>query len=332
MEHVHLSRVTDAAVDQRPLNLRQIEIFRAIMLSGSICSAGRMLHVSQPAISRMLALAESRLGYLLFERTKQRLVPTPEARRLYAEIEDVYNRMCQINSLAVNLAHGGVATLKVATSSCFEQVMLPRALSSLQSQISQLQVQIRTFKAAEIANQLLGGNVDLGISLSSIDHPRLITQQIGEDRVVCVMPRSSPLRRKAAIEAEDLLAQPWISYPAHAPLGRVQRRFFGTRSEAGYAIEADSPVAAASYVKNGLGSTLVNLSSLPPEIRERVVVRPLAQDLSIGIWASYSNLTPPSVVCQKLIATIACLAREQQQQDGTPVPAMAEPAKRVSRA
>lgn len=328
MEQAALERPADTA-DQRPLNLRQIEIFRAIMLSGSICSAGRMLHVSQPALSRMLALAESRLGYLLFERTGRRLVPTPEARRLYAEIEDVYSRMRHINSLAVNLAQGGVATLKIATSSCFEQVMLPLALSSLQSQISQLHAQIRTFKSAEIAHQLLSGNVDLGISLSPIDHPRLTTQQIGEDRVVCVMPKTSPLRRKTAIGADDFLAQPWIGYPASAPLGRVQRRFLGARSDTGCAIEADTPVAASSYVKNGLGSALVNLSSLPPEIRERVVVRLLAQDLRVGIWVSYCSLTPPSVACQKLIATVACLAREQLQQEGADA---AKHPERVSRA
>src|SRR5690606_5917459 len=50
-----------------PLSLRQIEVFRAIMMAGSISGAGRMLHVSQPAVSRVLALTETRLGYPLFE-------------------------------------------------------------------------------------------------------------------------------------------------------------------------------------------------------------------------------------------------------------------------
>ena len=73
-----------------PLSLRQIEVFRAIMMAGSISGAGRMLHVSQPAVSRVLALTETRLGYPLFERAKGRLLPTPEARnatlaRLHAD-------------------------------------------------------------------------------------------------------------------------------------------------------------------------------------------------------------------------------------------------------
>ncbi|KAI3607297.1 Transcriptional regulator, LysR family [Cupriavidus necator H850] len=60
-----------AAPSGRPLNLRQIEVFQAIMLAGSVSGAGRMLLVSQPAVSRVLALTESRLGYPLFERARQ---------------------------------------------------------------------------------------------------------------------------------------------------------------------------------------------------------------------------------------------------------------------
>lgn len=304
----------DSQQDQRPLNLRQIEIFRAIMLSGSICSAGKMLHVSQPAVSRMLALAESRLGYLLFERTKRRLVPTPEARRLYAEIEDVYNRMRRINSLAANLAHDSVSTLKIATNSSVEQVLLPLALTSLQSQIRNLRTQTRTFKSAEMLHHLLSGNVDLSLSLQPIEHPSLITLPIGEDRVVCVMPKQSSLAQKTSITPDDFIAHPWISYPGDVPMGQVLRRFLDMDPAGHWIVEADTPVSASSYAKNGLGSALVNASCLPPEIRSRVTVRPLSTDLHVSLWVSYSNLTPPSLACQKLINTIGCLSRDLMRQ------------------
>ena len=49
------------------LNLRQIEVFRAIMITGSISGAARLLSVSQPAISRLLAYTEDRLALRLFE-------------------------------------------------------------------------------------------------------------------------------------------------------------------------------------------------------------------------------------------------------------------------
>lgn len=72
------------------MNLRQIEVFRAVMLTGSISGASKLLFVSQPAISRLMAHTEQRLGLTLFVRTKGRLHPTPEARRLPGEVNAVY--------------------------------------------------------------------------------------------------------------------------------------------------------------------------------------------------------------------------------------------------
>ena len=62
------------------MNLRQIEVFRAVMLAGSVTDAARSLHVSQPGISRMLSHIELQLGLRLFERRKGRLLALTFAR------------------------------------------------------------------------------------------------------------------------------------------------------------------------------------------------------------------------------------------------------------
>ena len=62
------------------MNLRQIEVFRAVMITGSVSGAARLLHVSIPAVSRLLSHTETRLGFLLFERVKGRLHATAEAK------------------------------------------------------------------------------------------------------------------------------------------------------------------------------------------------------------------------------------------------------------
>ena len=51
------------------MNLRQIEVFRAIMLTGGVSDAARSLNVSQPNVSRLLRHTEDRLGIKLFDRT-----------------------------------------------------------------------------------------------------------------------------------------------------------------------------------------------------------------------------------------------------------------------
>jgi len=65
------------------MRLRQIEVFHAIYTSGSMTNAARLLNVSQPSVSKVLAHAEQQLGYALFDRVKGKLVATPEADRLF---------------------------------------------------------------------------------------------------------------------------------------------------------------------------------------------------------------------------------------------------------
>ena len=67
------------------LNFRQIEVFRAIMITKSVNGAAKMLYTSQPGLSRMLHSTEQKLGIMLFERKKGRLIPTPEGLRLFEQ-------------------------------------------------------------------------------------------------------------------------------------------------------------------------------------------------------------------------------------------------------
>ena len=69
------------------VNLRHIEIFHAVMTTGNLTEAARMLHTSQPTVSRELARFEKVLGLQLFERTRGRLQPTVQGLRLFEEVQ-----------------------------------------------------------------------------------------------------------------------------------------------------------------------------------------------------------------------------------------------------
>ncbi|WP_135724194.1 LysR family transcriptional regulator, partial [Klebsiella pneumoniae] len=71
------------------MRLRHIEVFQAIVQTGSISAAARLLNVSQPNISRVLNHAEQQLGFALFERRIQGMSVTAEGRRLLPEVEDL---------------------------------------------------------------------------------------------------------------------------------------------------------------------------------------------------------------------------------------------------
>ena len=84
--------------------LRQMEVFRAVMLTGSMNGAAKLLFVSQPAVSRLIAHAEQSLGLQLFARDKGKLTPTPEAQRLFEEVGPLFEEALRIDELARDLA------------------------------------------------------------------------------------------------------------------------------------------------------------------------------------------------------------------------------------
>src|SRR5258708_22591989 len=72
------------------MNARQLEVFRTIVRYRTLTAAAAALHVSQPAVSKVLRHLESQIGYKLFERVRGRLVPTAEAELLFKDADRIF--------------------------------------------------------------------------------------------------------------------------------------------------------------------------------------------------------------------------------------------------
>ena len=59
------------------MTLRQVEVIRAVMVTGTIGGAARLLNVSAPGISRLVKYTEKSLGVRFFQRQNGRYFPTP---------------------------------------------------------------------------------------------------------------------------------------------------------------------------------------------------------------------------------------------------------------
>ena len=88
------------------MRLKHIEVFHAVMLTGSVSAASKLLHVTQPAVTQSLQLAELQLGYALFTRQRRRLVPTREAQALYPEVQALMSQLESVRRMAGALGSG----------------------------------------------------------------------------------------------------------------------------------------------------------------------------------------------------------------------------------
>ena len=150
--------------------LRHMEVFRAVMLTGSISAAAKLLYVSQPAVSKLIQYIEARLAYPLFERVNNRLVPTAEAQVLFREVERVYQAALQVNECALALGAGGQRKLRISCSASLSTVVIPMALAQLKRESPSLNIEWQTSLMGEMPNQILSKKVDLSIAALPVVH------------------------------------------------------------------------------------------------------------------------------------------------------------------
>ncbi|TDS83629.1 LysR substrate-binding domain-containing protein [Comamonas sp. JUb58] len=305
----HSPDTSPAAIRPRALNMRQLEVFHAIMTTGSISGAALALHVSQPALSRALAHCEARLGYPLFERLGRRLQPTPEAQRLHEEARDLYRGLDRFNSLAQRIGHAGVDTLHLACSATFANTLIPQALQQLMRYSPQLRVDFRTATYDELPEYLLSAQADVGVSLVESNHPGLKSRLLGRQQLLCVLPPQHPLANRPLIDPLELCDTAWIGYPPDTPLGRLCSAALGIDASSA-SIQVRSPAIALSCVQTGLGAAIVDASCIPHLPRGDIVVRPLTSDVYSDIWTITSARQPCSAAGQQFIDALHVVLKQ----------------------
>jgi len=280
------------------LNLRQIEVFRAVMTAGSISGAAKLLYVSQPAVSRLLSHTEQRLGFGLFERVKGRLYPTPEARQLFKEVEAVYDGVRRVEELANELAEKRSGILHLVSSPSIGHMLIPMAITAFHQTHPEVKVTFQPLTVVPLTQMLLEHRADLGAVILPSQHPNLSSEPIGQGDLVVIFPYSHPLASRSMLTIEDLLPYSLVSYRSETPFGTLVEQMF---QEAGYArrvaIEVSSPHNACSLVKAGGGIAIVDEFSAHSAAGD-FVVRPIAHTKTLAIHLVQSRFEPLSQLAQ----------------------------------
>lgn len=291
------------------INLRQIEVFRAIMLTGSISGAAKLLNVSQPAISRLIAYTESRVGLMLFERIKGRLYPTPEARRLFIEVDAVYQGVQRVNEVASDLVEKRSGTLRLAVSPSLGQTLIPMAVAKFRERFPDVKVHLQTLVAPHLAQALLTQQAEVGVAtIFKLEHPNLEVRPIYEDRLVAVLPTTHPLADRKELHVHDLVGLTLIGYGLDTPFGQlIEQMFQGEGTMPRLSIEVRLTHIACAMVQAGAGVAIVDELAVIGRIWPDVVVRPILPATVMPVNMLHLRYEPLSRLAQDFIDTLSKL-------------------------
>ena len=297
------------------MRLRHIEVFHAVMQAGTVSGAAHLLHISQPAVTKVLQHAEAQLGFALFERVRGKFHPTPEALRLYVEVDKLHGDLVAIRRLATSLRTGQTQSVRLAVTPTLGISVVPAAMQRWAKAVPEGRCELSTQHTRELVNTLLLGEADLGLSLQDPRHPGIRAEPLAAGAMVALIPAHSPLARQRGPIALAALPQPLIGLAGDDPLGN---RFSAACEAQGVALQWRITVQtyqlARALAEAGLGATVVDPFTAASSPGDRTVARPMEPAIGVQLYLLTPTAAPLSQAARRLVrflgeAAEACLKR-----------------------
>jgi len=251
------------------IDLESIKAFVAVAETGSFSIAANRLHLTQPAVSKRIALLESQLNVRLFDRigriiglTEAGRAFSPRARLILQDVEDTQRAIR-------NLSGSVTGRLSLATSHHIGLWRLPKVLKTYSERFPQVALDLH-FMDSEIAHeQIVQGNLELGIiTMAPKPHERLASRAIWKDDLVFVCAPDHALGSYTHSSLEQIAAFPAILPDMSTFTGRIIKQLF---DDQGLPIQVSMSTNYLETIKMlitiGLGWSVLPRSMLDDTIR-----------------------------------------------------------------
>jgi len=250
------------------MDLRQLEIIRAIAETGSFTAAGDKLHVSQSAISRQILLLEDELGEPVFHRIGRRIRITPAGESLlqlsHRVFRDLQETVSAISDERTSL--GGSIGLVGGMTVCL--YVFPALLAEVRRIHPSLDMRVTVGSTQRSIEMLRSGAGDLGLLTLPIDASDLVEVPLLQEELLLVTYPTHPLAAKRRIVPADLEKEPFVLFETGSITRRLVEEFFSRERIAPPVImETENVEIIKAMVRSGLGISIIPWQAAAADVK-----------------------------------------------------------------
>lgn len=279
------------------LTHRHVEVFRALMITGSVTKAADFLFTSQPTVSRELARMEQSIGYALFERVRGRLRPTMPALTLFDEVQRAYAGLERVASTAARLREFQDGQLAVIALPAFSHSILPGAFRRFHEVHPGVSLSVETQESPFIEEGMTAQRFDLGLTEHEVAPPGTRLALLLEVDEVCVLPDHHPLLARQCIDLPDFADHAFVSLSSQDPY-RIE--LDGAFAQAGVQrrsiVETPTAVSVCTFVREGLGLAIVNPLTALDFVGRGLHIRPMKRSFPFRVNVVYPEHRPKNLL------------------------------------
>ena len=284
------------------MRLRHIEVFHAVYNCGSITGAAKLLNVSQPSVSKVLAHAEQQLGFPLFNRHKGKIVPTREAERLINHVNHAYRNINELRRVSKNLGSAESGVIRIAVTPALGIDIIPAAIASYLEQHPDTMFEIETLHQHQVVRALRELRIDFGIVFNppatqgiKIDH--LVTAEF-----VAISNDTSGPGIQSKMKLEELNDRRFVNLSTRSPLGQILETGFESGSIKFRSVaNVETYQTAKALVAHGAGMALIDEITARSTGHGNVIARYLDPPLQFEVSILHTVSDPLSIITQRFI-------------------------------
>ena len=267
------------------LTLRQIEVLRAVLQTGTITGAARMLNVSAPGISRLVRHTEESLKLRLFELRGGGYCPAAEAMAIFDQISRVFSGVENLNLAVASLKRGEAVDLSFASSPSVAQFIAARAVRGVRRRYPDLFIDLNILKIEETVDYLMLERGEFVMMSTAIDNAGVSSEIAAQGRLVAIMPEGHELATRDSVSVHDLIQYPLVGVEPNDPYGAVcARPFLEANLSARYSMRGRFAQTGVSLVRHGLGLAVIDEFSVAEVYMPGIVRLPLVENVPITIY------------------------------------------------
>jgi DNA-binding transcriptional LysR family regulator len=250
------------------VDLRQLEILRAVAEAGSFTSAGKQLHLSQSAVSRQILLLEEELNEELFLRVGRKIRITPAGETLLRLSRRVFEDIDEARASIRESQRTLSGTLRLVGGMTVCLYVFPPLLKEFRRAHPAVEVKVIPGATPRLVRQLRAGAADLGLLTLPVNDPNLISTPVMREELLLVTAPTHSLARRRQIGPQDLVGQPFVLFEASSNSRRTIDEFFMKEHISPRVVsETENVEIIKAMVQIGLGITIIPYQAVAREVR-----------------------------------------------------------------
>ncbi|WP_198665133.1 LysR substrate-binding domain-containing protein [Tropicimonas sp. IMCC34011] len=288
------------------LTHRQLEAFRAVMETGSVTEAARQIHVTQPATSRLLADLEGTIGYALFKREKKRLVPTPEARALFEEVQRSYVGLETIAQSAREIGTHRRGSLHIVSLPAMAMNFLPRIIDRFCAERPDISVALHIASSQSVIASVATQQYDLGFSEADTRQRGVSAELLLQSALVAAIPKGHRLCDRKVLVPSDFEGEAFILTATNSSAGnRITSIFASENVKARTQISTQLSYAVGQFVVQGTGLALIDpITAAELQRQGQIEVRPFEPSLAYRYFVMSPTVRPRSGLSEVFLSLV----------------------------